>query len=96
LDRLAMRSVQDACLRALKRKDQSGLSVCLPSAERNADSQPIWKARQYCLPMDYVENVKAHLKQRNEDHIVAVKLADECEQRYGFVIDISELPSVVA
>lgn len=93
LQRLAMRAVQDACLRALKKKDHTGLSVCLPSAEQNADSQPIWKARQYCLIEDYQVNVRAHIKQRNEDHTVAVKLAAECEQRYGYVIDIPELPA---
>jgi hypothetical protein len=94
LERLAMRAVQDACLRALKKKDHAGLSVCLPSAEKIDGAQPIWKARQYCLIEDYEVNVRAHVKQRNEDHTVAVKLAAECEQRYGHVIDIPELPAV--
>lgn len=80
--------------RVLKKKDHAGLSVCLPSAEKIDGAQPIWKARQYCLIEDYEVNVRAHVKQRNEDHTVAVKLAAECEQRYGHVIDIPELPAV--
>ncbi|MCK8252313.1 hypothetical protein LW977_17955, partial [Erwinia amylovora] len=37
LDRLAMQAIQKVCLVALKKKDSSGLSICLPSAEKSAE-----------------------------------------------------------
>lgn len=94
LKRIYMRSVQDACIKALQKKDDGGLPTYLPSADQNADRQPIWKLRQLCLFEDYEVNILAHIKQRNEDHIVALKLAIECEDRHGRTVVIPELPSL--
>lgn len=94
MDRIAIKSVQEICRRALNVKDASGLPSASRTTQTNDDGQPIWKARQLWLFDDYKLNVVAHLGQRDEDHVVAVKLAAECEARYGVSIDIPDLPEV--
>jgi hypothetical protein len=94
MNRIAIKAIQDACRRALNVKDATGLPSASRTTETNDDGQPIWKARQLWLFADYEVNVLAHIGQRNEDHIVAVKLVAECEARYGRVIEIPDLPEV--
>lgn len=96
LDRIAIKSVQELCRRALNVKDAAGLPAASRTTETNDDGQPVWKARQLWLFADYELNIRSHIGQRDEDHAVAVKLAAECEARYGKAISIPDLPDIVS
>lgn len=92
LTRLALGKVREDCRRALRVKDASGLPKVSQTAETDDDGLPVWKARQLWMFADYELNIREHIGQRDEGHVVAVKLAAECEARYGAAIAIPELP----
>lgn len=92
LDLIAFRSVQEQCRRVLREKDSGGLPKVSRTTDTSDDGLSIWKQRELWLPGDYELNCAEHISQRDEGHTIAVKLAAECEIRFGVAIDIPELP----
>lgn len=92
LQLFALRSVREQCRRVLKERDAAGLPKSGQTCEQDDDGQPVWQARFLWGFEDYELNVKEHVEQRNENHVVAVKLAAEGSARYGHAIPVPVLP----
>lgn len=89
---IAMKEIGNICRRALRVKDDGGLPSVGATTETDEDGAPVWKARQGWLFPEYEMHVASHIGQRNEDHLVALKLAAEAEARFRMKIAIPELP----
>jgi len=77
----------------LKEHDAAGLPMAGPTTASDDDGAPIWVARQLWPEEDYDLNIQTHLDIRNENHLVATKLADEKFARHGGVrFPIPDLP----
>lgn len=95
LNAIVIKSVMEACRRVLNKKDEAGLPKNGPTTETDGDGAPVWKARQIWLFPDYERNVREHVQQRDENHIVALRLAEEAEDRFGHRIDIPDVTAAV-
>lgn len=77
-----------------KRKDEHGLPVVGPTSREDVDGKPAVATRQLWLLPDYEENVAERIRNRDGNHIMAVRLARECRERYGTAPHIPDLPAV--
>lgn len=82
-DRIIIRAAQSEIRRALKVEDAAGLPTAGKTTDTDDDGAPVWKARQLWLFEDYELNILDLVGQRDELHGNALKLAVECEVRYG-------------
>jgi len=92
--RAAARSAFQKVIRdALRADDASGLPFAGQTCNTNGDGQVEWAQRSLWSFDDYELNVSERIAHRDGEHITAVRLANECEQRYGRRIAIAPLPS---
>lgn len=92
MDRHAFEWVQDSCRRALKERDRAGLPRAGQTSETDDDGAPVWQTRLFWSEATYVLNISEYVGQRDQHHVIAVKLAAECEVRHGVVIPVAPLP----
>ena len=92
--RAAARSAFQKVIRdALRADDASGLPFAGQKCSRDGDGQVEWAQRSLWAFEDYELNVNERIAHRDGEHITAVRLANECEQRYGQRIVIGPLPA---
>lgn len=72
--------------------DEHGLPWGGQTCERDDDGQVIWKQRLLWSVDAYQLNIQERVAQRNENHVVAVRMAMECERRLGVRVPIPGLP----
>lgn len=77
---------------ALTAADATGLPFAGQTCDRDEDGQVIWRQRLLWKVDAYQLNINERLAQRDENHIVAVRMALECERRRGVRIAIPRLP----
>jgi hypothetical protein len=77
---------------ALTAADANGLPFAGQTCDRDDDGQVIWKQRLLWTVDAYQLNITERVAQRNENHVVAVRLAMECERRLQVRIPIPGLP----
>lgn len=88
-----VRAYQGEIREALSVSDDAGMPQAGQSTERDEDNHPLWKQRGIWEFDDYELNVRTLVVQRDTGHVQAVRLAAECERRFGLPIVISELPA---
>ncbi len=89
LARFELQRAQSIVRRVLKEPDASGLCYAGPTAESSEDGSPIWSQRAFWEYADYEFNIGIAIKQRDERWGQAIKLADECRDRFGTAPDVS-------
>jgi hypothetical protein len=72
--------------------DATGLPWGGQTCERDDDGQVVWKQRLLWTVDAYQLNIQERIAQRNENHVVAVRMAMECERRLKVRIPIPSLP----
>lgn len=77
-----------------ERRDDHGLPVVGITTREDVDGNSAVAARQLWLLPDYEENVAERIRNRDGNHIMAVRLARECQERYGQSPTIPSLPEV--
>jgi hypothetical protein len=77
---------------ALSAADANGLPFAGQTCDRDDDGQVVWKQRLLWTVDAYQLNIQERVSQRNENHVVAVRMATECERRLGVRIPIPGLP----
>lgn len=82
-ERWELHGAQAAVRESLRKRDGSGLPSAGQTTAKDETGAPVWTVRQEWLFADYELNVRDLAKQRDTLHDEAVKLADECEGRYG-------------
>lgn len=90
LSSIQIRGVQSEIRLALRKSDSAGLPFAGQTTER-PDGQPVWKQRPLWLFADYELNICELVSQRDECHATALKLADECADKFGSAPDIASL-----
>ena len=78
-----MRSIQAEVRKALKRADQSGLPFAGQTTNSDDTGAAVWSQRAFWLYDDYDLNVRESMTHIRSMYTEAVKLADECEDRFG-------------
>jgi hypothetical protein len=78
---------------ALGADDEAGLPFAGQSTDRDVDGQILWKQRELWAVADYQLNIDERIADRDANHVVAVRLANECERRHSQRIAIPALPS---
>lgn len=92
--RAAARSAFQKVVRdALRAEDAGGLPFAGQTCNADGDGQAEWAQRTLWSFDDYVLNVNERIAHRDGEHITAVRLANECEDRYQKRIAIPALPS---
>lgn len=92
MDRHAFEWVQDSCRRALKERDRAGLPRAGQTNEIDDDGAPVWQTRMFWSEETYALNIREYVGQRDDNHVIAVKLAAECEVRHGVILSVPPLP----
>jgi hypothetical protein len=78
---------------ALRADDGNGLPFAGQTCNTDGDGQQEWAQRTLWSFDDYELNVNERIAHRDGEHITAVRLANECEERYGKRIAIPALPA---
>lgn len=92
VENAALTTFQNVVRDSLSEDDDTGLPFAGQTATFDVDHQRLWKQRALWEYDDYVVNVEEHITQRDAGHVMAVRLADECEQRFHLRIVIPSLP----
>lgn len=92
LDRHAFQWAQDTCRRALKDRDRAGLPKAGQTGVTDDDGAPVWQMRSLWSEATYALNIGEYVGQRDQNHVIAVKLAAECEVRHGVILPVPPLP----
>ena len=77
---------------ALGAEDETGLPFAGQTIERDGDGQMVWKQRELWAVADYQLNIDERIADRDANHIVAVRLANECQRRHKQTIMIPVFP----
>lgn len=81
---LLHRGLDSEIRRVLKERDASGLCRSGPTEPlEEAETGPVWKQRVLWDFADYAFNIRGLIEQRDECWGEAIKLADECRDRFG-------------
>lgn len=87
LESFAIQHVQSEVRKALKRPDLTGLPFAGQTTEK-VDGAAVWKQRNLWTYDDYAVNIRELITQRDTLHTEAVKLSDECRERFGIAPDV--------
>lgn len=91
-----VRAIQSDARRALKVLDDVGLPYAGPTAVESENGTPIWQQRRFWPYDTYVLNFTERINNRNENHVIALRIHHECFIRYGQAPIIPELPETAA
>jgi hypothetical protein len=86
----ALGKIVRECLGA---NDETGMPFAGQTMERDEDGQLVWQQRAFWAVVDYQLNIDERIADRDANHVVAMRLAFECERRHKQRIQIPALPS---
>lgn len=88
-----LRAVQAEARRALRKRDEAGLPFAGQTITTEGGAH-IWMQRPLWSFEDYELNISELIAQRDECHAIAIKMASECEEKFGRAPSIDPLEGI--